>query len=262
MTNYYYLGTVLPALSFNILPEITFRELVVLLKDNLSPFDYQKTKVLRQFFDILNLRSFWIGEALDPFGEMTSWEIQEALASASGFPEYVYDFLQTYPNKEERILHFPFLLVKFFQNTAKLKDRFLYSYMQFERELRLIMTALRAKKLGRNLSLEFQYENPQEELIAQLLAFKESEVNELPEKYLDLKCLFDQFSDDSFHLQESLEVYRFNKIDQLVGMSDIFSSDRILAYLARYMIVQRWFELNKAKGTEIIENLVKEIALP
>lgn len=262
MANYYYLGTALPNLSFDAPPEISFRELIVLLKDNLNPADYQKTKVLRQFFDILNLRSLWLGESLDPFGEMTLWELQEATVSTSGFPDYVYDFLHVYPNKEDRILHFPSLLVNFFQSTSQLKDKFLYSYMKFERELRLILTALRAKRLGRDLSIEFQYEDPQEELIARLLVFKDSEVDELPESYRDLKSRFDEFFNDPFHLQESIEAYRFNMIDRLVDMPDIFSSERILAYLAQYIIVQRWFELNKAKGTLMIENLVKKMKLP
>lgn len=258
MTNYYYLGTLLPTLFFDVAPEISFFDLTTALKDNLSVSDYEKTKVLRQFFDILNLRSFWMGEELDPFGEMSYRDLEEALVNFFGFPDYVYDFLQTYRTKEERIQYFPLLLAQFFQEAKKIKDRFLHDYLQFERGLRLIMTALRAKKLGRDLSIEFQYEDLEEPLIAQLLTLKDSDTDdELPEAYRDLHLLFSQFSQSPKELQEAVERYRFEKIDHLVNLSDVFSSDRIFAYLAQFMIVRRGIGLDKVKGMQMVETLAK-----
>lgn len=259
MKKYYYIGTFLPNLSFDTPPEISFAELKELLKDNLTPSDYEKTIIIRRFFDLLNLRSFWSGEEFDPFGELTLYELGESLINRSGFPEYVYEFLETYPGKEERLRHFSFLLAKFFQGAADLKDPFLRRYMLFERDLRLITAAFRAKKLNRDLSYEFRYENPEEELIAQLSAFRDGKNFELPEKYTELKLLFDRFSDDPLALQKAIDEYRFNSIDALVDMSDTFSIERILAYLAQLIIVQKWFEMDKAKGIRIVETLVKEI---
>lgn len=259
MTKYYYVGTYLPTLSFQVRPEISFNELMVLLKDNLTERDYEKTIVLRRFFDILNLRSFWLGEEFDPYGELSLENINDVLINRNGLPEYVYDFLETFHSKEERIQNFPFLLVKYFQSASELKDCFLKKYLFFERDLRLIMTAFRVKKLGWDLKHEFQYENLEEELIAQLLTFQDAKHFELPQKYEGIKKIFDAFADDPLELQKAIDNYRVAEIEQMVDSADGFSRDSILAYLARFIIIQRWFELDRARGMQIVETLVKEI---
>ena len=43
-----------------------------------------------------------------------------------------------------------------------------------EREIRLILVALRAKKFGRDLLLELQYEDSDTDFIAQMLAQKDA----------------------------------------------------------------------------------------
>lgn len=258
MAKYYYVGTFLPTLSLDERPEITFGELDVLYRDNLTHWDYEKVLLLRRFYDILNLRSFWQEERLDPRGEMDPLELGEALVSRSGLPDYVYDFIDRYPKKEDRIHHFPFLLAKFFQSAQKLRDPFLRQYLNFERELRLVMTAFRAKKLGRDLSVEFQYEDPEEDLIAQLLAQQDAQSFEAPEKYKDLKDIFERHGDHPLALQKALDEFRFETIDSLVNMSDVFSIERMLAYFCQFLIVEKWFEMDKAKGMQIVETIVKE----
>jgi hypothetical protein len=258
MAKYYFVGTLLPSLSFDTPPEISFGKLEVLLRDNLTPRDYEKTLVIRRFFDILNLRSLWLGEDVDPKGELTPGALEEALVSRCGLPDYVYDFVDKYQKKEDRIHHFPFLLAKFFQSAENLKDPFLRFYLNFERELRLVLTAFRAKKLGRDLNVELQYENPEEDFIAQLLAHQDAKSYEPPEKYKDLKVLFEKYGDDPLALQKALDEYRFATIENFVGLEDVFSIDRILAYLSKFIIIEKWFELDKAKGIQIVDTIVRE----
>ncbi|MDP1879691.1 MAG: DUF2764 family protein [Parachlamydiaceae bacterium] len=260
MANYYYVGTYLPSLSFDLAPEITLARLELLLQDNLTPADYEKTKILRRFYDILNLRSLWLGEEFDPFGEMKIFEIGEALISNQGLPAYVYEFIESNPLKEDRIRHFPFLVTKFFQSGKEIRDPFLRHYLNFERELRLVMTALRAKKLNRNLAEELQFEDPEEAFIAELFAIKDFKAEDLPDNYKEIKVIFDKYGDEPLALQKAIDEYRFNKIDQLVELSDTFSIERILAYLAQFIIVQKWFELDNDKGIRMVETLVKDIA--
>jgi hypothetical protein len=258
MAKYYFIGTLLPSLSFDAPPEISFAELERLFRDNLTSKDLEKTLVIRRFYDILNLRALWLEEEFDPRGEFTALELSETLMSRAGLPDYVYEFVDRYPKKEDRIRHFPFLLAKFFQSADRLNDPFLRRYLNFERELRLVMTAFRAKKLGRDLSVELQYEDPEEDLIAQLLAQQEAKTYEPPEKYKDLKVLFDKYGDNPLALQKALDKYRFETIENFVDMADVFSIDRLLAYFLQFMIVEKWFELDKDKGMRIVDTIVKE----
>ncbi len=257
MAKYYFVGTFLPSLSLDAPPEITFGELDVLYRDNLTCRDYEKVFVIRRFYDILNIRSLWLEEELDPRGDMDPLQLGEALVNRYGLPDYVYDFIDRYPKKEDRIHHFPYLLAKFFQSAETFKDPFLRHYLSFERELRLVMTAFRAKKLGRDLSVEFQYEDPEEDLIAQILAQQDAKSFEPPEKYRDLKTLFEKLGDQPMALEKALDEYRFEKIDSLVDMADVFSIERMLAYFCQFLLVEKWHEMDKAKGVEIVEGMFK-----
>lgn len=255
MAKYYFVGTFLPSLSFEARPEISLSELDLLFRDNMSDRDYHKVRIVRQFYDILNLRSLWLEEELDPKGEMTPMELEEALITRSGLPDYVYDYIDLYPKKEDRIHHFPFLLAKCFQSGQQESDSFLRNYLGLERDLRLIMTAFRAKKLGRDLSVEFQYEDPEEDLIAQLLAQQDAKICEPPEKYRELKVIFEKHGDNPLALQKAVDEYRFKEVENLVNMSDVFSIERMLAYFIQFLIIEKWDEMDKAKGLQIVENI-------
>lgn len=256
MAQYYFVGTLLPALSLESVPEITFGELDRLFRDNLSERDYEKVLAIRRFYDILNIRSFWLEEKLDARGEMDPLELGEAIASRVGIPDYVHEFINRYPKTEDRLHHFPSLLAHFFQSGAKLKDSFLRQYFMFERELRLITTAYRARKLGRNLSTEFQYENPEEDLIAQLLAQQDAINYELPEKYNALIDIFEKYGDQPLALKKALDRYRFETIESFVDMADDFSIERMLAYFCQLLIVEQWVEMDKTKGIQIVEAII------
>lgn len=255
MAKYYFVGTLLPPLTFDAPAEITFSRLDVLMRDNLTRRDYQKLLIVRHFYDLLNLRSLWLEEELDLRGELSPLGLQEALVNRSGLPDYVYDYMDRYQKKEDRIHHFPFLLAKFFQSASSIKDPFLRNYLNFERELRLVLTAFRAKKLGRDLSAELQYEDPEEDLIAQMLAQQDAESYEPPEKYKELKVLFEKYGDDPLALQRALDEYRFETIENLVDMADTFSIERLLAYVIQFVLVEKWFEMDKAKGIQILDKM-------
>jgi len=53
--NYYYLAIVLPKLSIDEKPEMPFYEFAELLKENLTPTDYDKTRRMRWLFDLRNV---------------------------------------------------------------------------------------------------------------------------------------------------------------------------------------------------------------
>lgn len=257
MSNYYFLGTLLPELVIGEPPEIGFDELDQLLKDNLTNEDYAKTRTIRNLYDISNLRAYWKGEPLDRYGNFNYSELEEALVTRSMLPGFVFDFMDKYESNEDRLKHYPELLAVFFRNAIENSSGFFKYYLSLERELRLVLVAFRAKKLGRDIFKELQYENPEEEFIAQIFAQKDAPIYEPPEKYEEIKTLFEQHYDDPIELQKSLLEYRFNKIEEKLGI-ELFSIDRVLAYMIELIMVERWQQMDKQKGLEIVENMLKE----
>lgn len=256
MTNYYFVASALPPLQIDLPPELKFHEFENLLKDNLTDADLAKVYVMRFYYDIHNMRAFWKNEALDPRGNLNEVELEEALITKGGLPAYVQDFLESYTTNESRSHHFSAIPVAYFAAESVYASGFLQRYLTFEREWRLVMTAFRAKQLGRDLTVELQFEDPNDDFVAQILAQKDAKTYTPPDEYQELKPLFETHSNDPLALHLALCEYRFKKIQELFGV-DIFSIDRILGYMARLIIVEKWQALNKEKGMELVNKIGK-----
>lgn len=254
---YFFVGTTLPPLKIGEEPEITWLNLQRLLKDNLTNSDYAKTQVLRRYFDILNMRAFLKKESLDPYGNLDQNDIEEALLGESGFfPDYVMKYIDRYESNEDKVFHFPELIAAFFKEEVDDNQGFLKRYLLFERNLRLVLTAYRAKQLGRDMAKELQFENPEEGIIVQLLSQKDSKTFEPPEEFEDLKPILDENYNSPLALHKALNEYRFKKMDEMAGL-DVFSFERILSYLASFFIVEKWMALDKEQGLQIVDNIIK-----
>lgn len=257
MPNYYFLGTLLPELVIGQAPDYTFEELDQLLRDNLSEADYGKTKVIRSLFDIFNLKAYWKKESLDRYGNLDFSDLEEALAFRSIFPEFVFNYMDKYESLEERLSHYPELLVSFCRHAIINASGFLKFYLNLERELRLVILAFRAKMLGRDVYKELQYEDPEEDLIAQILAQKDASLYQPPEKYEEVATLLEKYRDKPVELQKALLTFRFKKIEEKLGI-ELFSLDRILAYMIELIMGERWQRMDKEKGLKIVESILKE----
>lgn len=61
-------------------------------------------------------------------------------------------------------------------------------------------------------------------------------------------------SSDPRKLERAMLQYRFDKIEEMEEAQD-FGIDRVLAYIARLLIVESWFNLDKEQGMIALENL-------
>ena len=257
MLNYYFVGTLLPDLYIDEKPEVSFEALKTLFYDNLSPKDFAMTTSIRNYYDIYNLRAYWKGEEFDPIGNLDANELEEALITRSLLPQYVFDYLDKYETEEARLKHFPALLATFYKVEIMHTNGAFRRYLILERELRLLMVAYRARKLGRDVVKELQYEYPEDEFVAQIIAQKDSDEFQMPEKYADFKPILDHYYHEPIAFQKAFYEYIFSQIDQMVDI-DSFSVDRLLAYMVKLIMVEKWQHLDKEKGLKIIDSILKE----
>ena len=252
MGNYYFVAASLPPLVLGEVPEISFEEFASRLELNLSKEDLEKTVVLRRIVDLFNLRALFQGGPIDPRGNFDEKEIDEALLQKEGFPEYVYEFLERYETKEERLLHFSQLLTLFFSEEIPKQKGFLKKLLSFEREWRLVILALRCKEAERDVAFEMQFEDFSDPLALQILAQKDVQDFDPPAEYRDLKEIYLSCDFDPWRQHLSIGKYRFAEIEEMVK-KPLFSIDWILAYMAQLMIVEHWNELSSQKGMTLIE---------
>lgn len=256
-TNYYFLGSLLPDLQIGIPPEIDFQQLTFLLHTNLTKSDYEKVRVIRRYYDIQNIRSFWREEQLSYRGNHDEVALEEALLTQSALPSYVFEFTQKYDSTKDRLHHFAYLLAAYFKTEIEHADGFLLDYLTFQRELRLVLTALRSKRLGRDVMVELQYEDVDDDLVRQIIAQKDAKDYEPPERFSELKPLFDEHSEQPLELHKALVEFQFQKVDELLGI-DFFTINRILAYMVKLIFVEKWLELDKKKGMQLVDTIVKD----
>lgn len=258
-TNYYFLGTALPALQVGVPPDINFTEFMTLLEENLDDADMEKVNHIRLFYDIENIRAFWKKEVLDYWGKLDANELEEALVEREGkaLPVFVYDFLDTYESLEQRLKNFPQLLTSYFDYEISRTEGFEKQYFRLERNLRLTLVGYRARQLNRNLLTELQFEDPENDVVAQLIAQKDAKTFEPPIGFEDINQILEQHYKSPLELHQALYEYRFNRIDEMLGF-DMFSIDRIMGYFVQYMMVDKWFLLDRKKGIEIVDSIVKE----
>ncbi len=252
MSNYYYLAASLPPLVFGEVPEISFVELSGRLALNLTKKDFEKTQVLRRYIDLQNIRSLFLEEPIDPRGFLSEKELDEALLTRTGLPEYVFDFLDQYELLSDRIRYFSSLLVHYFAEEGPKQDGFLRKFLQFEREWRLVLIGLRAQEMGRDLSRELQFEDPKDPFVQDLLVQKDMDRYAPPMEYQEIKEMIAASGFDPWERYRAFAAFRFSKIEELVD-TPLFSIDQILAYLAQLMILESMNELDKKRGKAILD---------
>lgn len=256
MSNYYYLGAFLPPLEFPKQPEVSLASLRPYLELNLSKEDLQKLQALRLFIDIANIRPLFQEQEIDPRGNLDEKGLNEAFLDKTSLPSYVFDFLAENETLEEKLRNFASLLAQFFKEEGQKYKGFLHSYFAFEREWRLVLLALRAKKLRRDLVKELQFEDPSDPLVLQILSQKDAEQYEPPAEYKELKEVVEAAGADPVEQNKACALYQFRKIEEMKEKG-LFSVDSILAYLAQLMVIENWNELDKMKGKLVLDTFKK-----
>ncbi len=255
MANYYFLAASFPPLILGEKPDITFDELTARLAINLTKEDFEKTVVFRRFLDLSNIRALFLEDAIDPRGNLSEKELDQALLLQDGLPEYAFDFLDRFETAAEKLRFFPGLISTYFNEEILRQKGFLKSYLEFERSWRLVILAIRAKQLGRDIVSELQFEDLRDPLVLDILAQKDAPVYDPPIEFADLRDKYMSCGPDPWLQFKAVAEWRFHRIEELV-QQPLFSIDWILSYMARLLIVEQWNELDNAKGKIILEAFV------
>lgn len=252
MRNYYFIVPSLPPLFLHEQPELSFGELETRLSINLNKKDLEKTRVLRRIVDIYNIRALLMEEPIDPRGNLNEKELDEALLVYTGLPEYVFEFLDQFEKVSDKIHNFSGLLARYFNEEIPKQKGFLRKMLEFERESRLIITALRAKQLGRDIVKELQFEDPLDPIVAHILAQKDADRYDPPIEYQDLKEMIASSYADPWLENLAFAEYRFKKIAEMAEGKH-FTIDVILCYMAQLMIIENLIELDTERGKMILD---------
>jgi len=248
---YYYLSAALPKISLKTKPDISFNELMNMLKINLVERDIKKVGLLRKFVDLNNLKLLWLDKEINPHGNLNTAQLEDEIIIREFLGESVFWYLEKYDNVEDRLNYFSFLIVNFFREVI-LNDGFLKFYFKLEREIRLILTALRAKKIKRDLLSELQFEDLKDDFVEYILAQIDADTFEPPKEYMPIKNIYKNNLNKPLNMHIELLKYKFDQIENFAEKKP-FTIDQILSYTLILMIVEDFFALNLQEGQKIVE---------
>ncbi len=257
MSRYYFLGCVLPELSLDKAPEITVDELDKMLEMNLSSRDAQKLSSLKLLNDLKNLKAFLSNEPIDSNGNFDTTQIEDILLAKVDLPEFAIDFLDKYETNQSRLKHFSELMALFFQWAMEEYNGFLEKYFDLERKIRLSLTALRAKKFGRNFEKEFQFEDLNDPFVAYLLSQKDMESIDLEEDFQKLSHIFNEHINNPMKMQKALIEWELDQIYEIKKQYP-FEIDEILGYYISLMLIENWNKLKELDNKDVIDQLARE----
>lgn len=253
MKQYYFFKCALPSIKMGEIPEISFEEFLRMVDLNISGTDKKQIDCLRQYIDIKNLRPYFLQKNLDTRGTLSAKELEEALLVHDFFPPFVFAFMEKYDSAEERLKNFAYLYSAFFRY-AQTFAGFLASYFSFERDLRLIIAALRAKVLKKDIVQELQFEDMQDDLVVYILVQRDSPTFDPPAEYAQVKEIFEKFYHNPLELELRFSLYRQEKIEELT-QNHLFSIEGILGYMAQLWLAENWVMHDPEKGKELIQRL-------
>ena len=127
----------------------------------------------------------------------------------------------------------------FYAKAAESKNRFIREYFDFDGRLRNMKVQYLAKRLGKD-GKAFLVDMPEAD-------FDEGKQIEV--------ILADA---DFVKREQKMDELKWEKASDIARM-DYFNMNAILAFLVKAKTVQRWAELDTAKGEEMFRKLVKEI---
>lgn len=252
MKNYYFVAPSLPPLVLGQAPEITFEEVMHRLRLNLSKEDLRQVEILRLAIDLFNIRAHYSNQPLDPRGNLNEKELDDALLAEADLPQYVFEFLDQFEAVSEKVRHFFGLLSRYYTEEIARSKGFLRELLKFQRELRLVLAAFRAKRLKRDVLKEFQFEDFTDPLVAHILAQRDMESYEPPIEYQDLKTKLIAAGEDPLEQHKAVIEYELDKIEEMSGYP-LFSLAWVLGYVARLLLVERYYQLDSARGKDIVD---------
>ncbi len=128
---------------------------------------------------------------------------------------------------------------EFYDKAAQSKNRFIREYFDFDGRLRNMKVQYLAKRLGKK---------------------GENYMVELPDTdFEEGKQIREILADADFvEREQKMDELKWEKASDIARM-DYFNMNAILAFLVKAKTVQRWVELDAAKGQEMFKKLVQEI---
>jgi hypothetical protein len=258
MAAYYFFDTLLPPLQIGKAPEMSWAEFCDLARQNLSPQDLKQLEALRLWYDLQNLRQLWTELPLQPFGNLDQEGLEAAVATGTLWSPPVDDFLFAYKETDARLFHLPELLTQYLETLREKAKGFLKWLGEFERQLRLVLVALRARAQGLDLVEAFRFEDPRDPFVAFLIAQKSNERIMPPLGFEEVDRLWQHYQHEPLQLAEGLLKFKMTAIEEAFR-DRRFTLDHVLGYAQRLILIEQMWLGDQQKAQAVVNGWLRQL---
>jgi len=247
---YYYLATYLPELARED-KKLRLR-MADLLGDSgyLAPEDRREVDLVLLAGDVLMVERLLAGHPLEvplSLHELDYW--REQVKAPADAPEFMAEVIKAAAGGQFGPRQVDRLWAGYYDHVlATAKNKLLRTYVAFERDVRNIQAAVRARRQGLNLADHLVGESD----LAALLGRSNAEDFGLAREYPWLDKLL--AAKDPSRTRELMEQVLWDFFEQNSG-ADPFAFDAILAYLIKLAMVEKRLALDENAGMELVRQL-------
>lgn len=277
MAKYYYLIAGLPDISFSEeKPSYTLSQFREEVYDAVTEKDRKLLDLVFLTVDHKNLLALledYQSKSLEELAE-TPLRYEDGLFSAqdltnliqaaaesekcpSGLPQYMYDFVQQVldANSQVSLFREDLLSSMFYEYASGINNKFVRSWMLFNRDLANIQTAMTARKYSLDASALIVGNDP----IAE--ALKTSGARDWgltgTVDYLD-ELMRVQEETDLTQREKKVDVMRWQWLDEN-SFFNYFTIEKLFALLEKIRIAERWYKLDKEQGQKLFRSLISDL---
>lgn len=237
------------------------------LQEELHPSDFELVKLFylpRDHDNLVNLlfenefewddQGNYSRENMEQFIDKKQFE----LIDTSAFPSYFVDFIEFYHDDEEefpKIAAVKFLTEGWYKTLAISGNDFVAEFGEFKQNMANIMLALN----GRKHDIPFEEAIIGDDEVTHALKKSRSRDFGLANEINDIETIVQIFEIENILDREmKLDNHTWQFINEITFFN-YFSIEKVLGFVQKLFIVERWFELDKEKGQQIFNQLLEEL---
>lgn len=230
------------------------------LKDELHQDDFALVNCLFLPIDNANLLNLLLknDRPFNPDGQFSHDELEEEIKETQNLPDYLIHFIDAYKNDQPvypRLSLENQLTALNYQAMEQIPNEFLRDWFGFELNLRNCLVGLTCRKFNLSSETELIGDNHVVESIrrSNLADFGLSK----DFTYIDtITHWFD--NDELIEREKGIDILRWDYLDQQVFFH-YFSIERILSFMIKLGILERWLRLDRELGMKLFNKIIKEL---
>jgi uncharacterized membrane protein len=231
------------------------------LSEQLHSSDYDLAKLLYLHYDKTNLQNllFDQGKPFSTLGNYTQEHLEEQISEPDRRVDYINSLINCDRDEAFPLNNANEMQALFYTHVLKTKNTFLKRWFTFDKDMKNILTAVNCNKYKYNseqhlISVKNSNDvnnilvknGPKEDLLTDELAFAD-EILQIADSDMDITAK-----------EKALDLIKWKFLDESIVFS-YFTIEKILVYILKLEMLERWREIDDETGKAFFSKLVHDL---